>query len=120
MLLISSALCQEDVNLPGKFSRTSLAASTLAGEFRSGTSADNNEMTEISCTSAGGSHRLVGEGNLRQSRRNVRVTTSLLHLHIPIHHPLVRATRQLGFQSARGRKLTSIDIQTSPFLSLVE
>jgi hypothetical protein len=41
------------MNLPGKFSRTSLAASTLAGEFRSGTSADNNEMTEISCMSAG-------------------------------------------------------------------
>ena len=35
------------------------------------------------------------KGYLRQSRRNGRVTTFLLHLHIPIHHPLVRATRQL-------------------------
>ena len=35
-------------DLQGKFSRTSLAASTFAGEFKSGTSADNNEITEMS------------------------------------------------------------------------
>lgn len=34
----------------GKFSLTSLAASTFAGEFKSGTSADRSEMTEINCT----------------------------------------------------------------------
>jgi hypothetical protein len=34
---------------PAKSSRTSLAASTFAGELRSGTSADNSEMTEMSC-----------------------------------------------------------------------
>jgi hypothetical protein len=41
------------VDLQAKFSRTSLAASTFAGEFRSGTSADSNEMTEMSCLSVG-------------------------------------------------------------------
>lgn len=38
------------VNAQGKSSRTSLAASTFAGELRSGTSCDRREMTDINCS----------------------------------------------------------------------
>lgn len=38
-------------NSHAKSSRTSFAASTFAGEFRSGTSAERREMTEMSCES---------------------------------------------------------------------
>ena len=78
-------------DLQGKFSLTSFAASTFAGELRSGTSADKREITDINWFVSSGTFRQVKKGNVRQSRLSGRVTTALLHLRIPIHHPLVRA-----------------------------
>jgi hypothetical protein len=40
--------------------------------------------------------------NLRQSRQSVRVTIVHQHLHIPIHHPLVRADYQLVYACDAG------------------
>jgi hypothetical protein len=80
-----------------KSSLTSLAASTLAGEFRSGESCDNREMTEISCIVINRASCCPVDPDLQHSPRYGPVTISLQRPHIPTHHLPVGAA-----QSAAG------------------
>jgi hypothetical protein len=80
-----------------KSSLTCLAASTLAGELRSGTSCDKRLMTEISYkgvrlfVSVAISEHSDTPHYLRQSPPNAQATIFPQHLHIRKYLPLVRA-----------------------------
>ena len=96
-----------------------MAASTFAGEFRSGTSADNNEITEMSYLSVGSNG-----ANLEGLLTTVSTEWTGNHLSPASSYPHSSSPgacySSAHFPIMNKRQLTSIDIQTSPFLSLVE